>query len=287
MNLAEFERRLAKVAPQDVAWRPFLCRGSPLTCDIFLVGINPGTDTPLWPYWSLERGCDKDAWLDAYVAKHGRLEPTRARIERICEVAGRDRVLETNVFHIPTAWETDLAKVDRSTTVFDFLVETLRPRVLFVHGGAAVGVCEERFGMKLPRGVFVSVVHKGVRFDVISGHHLAYQWSFRAVEELGRKLLARVEGLAGERGRSTRPRADATHRVFTNGEYDLYVWGQGDGRVATFVRAGIHPTATETATARPLQSVLPQMDLDEWDEITGREKEPTPSGIQPGNAGEG
>jgi len=139
-DLVEFDRRLRAIAPEGQVPRPFLCRGSPLGCDVFLVGINPGTDTPLWHHWSLEKGCDKDGWLADYLGRHGRLKPTRARIERICESAGRDRVLETNVFHVPSARERQLPKADRRTGVFDFLLETLRPRVMFVHGRSAVAV---------------------------------------------------------------------------------------------------------------------------------------------------
>ena len=160
----------------------------PLGCDVFLVGINPGTDTPLWHHWSLEKGCDKDGWLADYLGRHGRLKPTRARIERICESAGRDRVLETNVFHVPSARERQLPKADRRTGVFDFLLETLRPRVMFVHGRSAVAVCEERFGKPLSRKEFVRVSYAGATFDALAGHHLAYQWSYDRVEQLGRRL---------------------------------------------------------------------------------------------------
>jgi hypothetical protein len=166
-----------------------------LGCDVFLVGINPGTDTPLWPHWSPEGSCDKDGWLADYLSRHGRLKPTRVRIERISEAAGRDRVLETNVFHVPSAREHRLARADRRTAVFDFLLETLRPRVMFVHGRSAVAVCEERFGVPLPRAEFVRVRYSGATFDVLAGHHLAYQWSYDRVEQLGRRLALRGDSM--------------------------------------------------------------------------------------------
>jgi hypothetical protein len=188
-DLDRFERELRAVAG-DVGVRPFLCDGSPLSCEIFLVGINPGTDIPLWDYWSVESGCNKQGWLQAYLQKHGRWRPTRKRIELLCTALAPVRALETNVFHHRSRREADLAVEQRTTAVFDFLVKRLKPRVIFVHGRSARMHLQNLTGTLIGRGAFTAVDHQAMTFDVFAGHHLSL-WSYPDVEQLGRVLQAR------------------------------------------------------------------------------------------------
>jgi hypothetical protein len=190
MDLVAFDRELRGVAGTN-AVRPFLCDGSPVGCTVFLVGINPATDIPLWPYWSVGRGCDKQMWLAEYLRQHGRLRPTRARIERLFDAVAPVRALETNIFQQYSPRESDLANEHRTTEVFDFLLERLAPRIVFVHGRSAIAHLVRLTGAQIARGAFTSVWYRGIAFDVYAGHHLAYQWSFAAVDQLGRTLRAR------------------------------------------------------------------------------------------------
>ncbi len=187
-DIAALDRELRALAGEG---RPFLCQGSPFGCTVFLVGINPATDTPFWPYWSLDRGCDKDGWLQAYRDKHGRLRPTRERIERLCNAMSPTRALEANVFHLPSDREADLTEDRRSTVVFDYLLRALQPRVMFVHGRSAIEHLERLTHNTFKRGEFTPAQYLGLRFDVIAGHHLSYQWSYAAVEQLGLRLRER------------------------------------------------------------------------------------------------
>jgi len=195
-NLVAFDRKLRIVAklppPASIAVRPFLCDGSPFGCEVFLVGINPGTDIPLWPYWSHEGGCDKAAWLQAYLERHGRFRPTRARIERICTAMGPVRALETNVFHARSRREAGLAKNERTTEVFDFLLDELKPRVLFVHGRSGIEHLQRRTGALLAPGTSTRVRYQGIIFDVIARHHLSYQCSYAEADQIGCALRDRL-----------------------------------------------------------------------------------------------
>jgi hypothetical protein len=188
-ELGAFDRKLR--AASASAGRPFLCEGSPFGCEIFLVGINPGTDTPFWPFWSVANGCDKPSWLKTYLDRHGRLGPTRERIERLFKAARPTRVLETNIFHRASKREAALPRTHQTTTVFDFLLKTLHPRVMFVHGGSAIKHLERLTNCSLPLSEFTTVQYQGYKFDVIAGHHLAYQWSYLAVNQLGYALKER------------------------------------------------------------------------------------------------
>lgn len=189
MDLLSFGQAVLRRA--DGAPRPFLCEGSPFDSDVFLVGINPAAATPLWPHWSPERGCDRAAWLDAYREDHPREGPTRKRLELLQSVIGPERVLETNVFHHRSRREADLASAQKQTTVFELLLETLKPRVVFVHGKSAVTHVERMTGAKTKHRDFVSASWRGATFELITGHHLAYQWSYQDVETLGRRIKER------------------------------------------------------------------------------------------------
>jgi hypothetical protein len=190
VDLVTFDKDLRAMAGTR-AMRPFLCDGSPLGCPVFLVGVNPATDIPLWPYWSVGQGCDKQGWLQAYLQQNGRLRPTRARIERLLRALTPVRALETNIFQHHSPREADLAVEHRTTEVFDFLLERLAPRVVFVYGRSAVAHLQRLTGARIAQGAFASVRYRGVAFEVLAGHHLAYQWSYAAIDQLGRVLQAR------------------------------------------------------------------------------------------------
>lgn len=83
------------------------------------VGINPGSDTPFWPHWSVETGCDKQGWLRDYrFRKAGKRTPTRDRIELLNEVLRPYKILELNLYHQFSASEASLAADHKSTALF-------------------------------------------------------------------------------------------------------------------------------------------------------------------------
>lgn len=127
----------------------FVCDGSPLTCDIFIVGVNAATDTPFWPYWDDATGFNKLAWERAYLEARqarGKTGPsnTRRRIDLIVGTAAPVRCLETNAFATASP---SLAKLDRDARVsatFDFLARAIQrlvptPRTIFERHLAYVG----------------------------------------------------------------------------------------------------------------------------------------------------
>jgi hypothetical protein len=71
-DLNRFEEGLAALIGQpgqSTDLRPFVCDGSPLDCEVFIVGFNPATPMSLgfWEFWRRGRGFDKVSWLDAYI----------------------------------------------------------------------------------------------------------------------------------------------------------------------------------------------------------------------------
>ena len=190
MDLVTFDRELRVVAGTD-AVRPFLCEGSPLVCPVFLVGVNPSTGVPLWPYWSPDRGCDKQGWLAGYRRQQGSLRPTRKRIERLFDTLAPVRGRVTTGCQAPAPREAGGARAKRTTAVFEFLLGRLAPRVVFVHGRSAVAEVARMTGARIGHATFTPARFAGVGFEVFAGHHLAYQWSYAAVDQLGGALRAR------------------------------------------------------------------------------------------------
>lgn len=191
MALAAFEHELRAVAGDAV--RPFLCDGSPFGCDVFLVGINPATTVGLWDHWSIDRGCDKAGWLSEYDKVEGRRRSTRRMIERLRDALKPIRALETNVFHHNSRCAAELAKEDKRTEVFEFLLAKLTPRVLFVHGKLAIEHLKTLTGTQLVIGEFVPVRYLGNAFDAIADRHLSRGWSYAKIDQLGHRLRTRCE----------------------------------------------------------------------------------------------
>jgi hypothetical protein len=148
MSLESFERKLRALIGGPTDLRPFVCDGSPLDCTIFLVGINPATSLEMdfWDFWESNRGYDKKRWSQELLAKKAakllaagkKFRPafsnTRQRIEAFVEAAGGAPVLETNIYAMASRNLKSLAKSDRNTAPFKFLVETIRPKIIVVHG---------------------------------------------------------------------------------------------------------------------------------------------------------
>jgi hypothetical protein len=143
-SLAVFRNQLRRVLaypfPLRSDVRPFVCEGSPMSCDVFLVGFNPATTGPasFWSYWLSGYGFDKKRWLVDYKAcrkpPKKSVSPTRERIERVVAGLGPFRCLETNIYAVPSRNAKALAATDRISDHFCFLIATLRPTMILVHG---------------------------------------------------------------------------------------------------------------------------------------------------------
>lgn len=149
--LKTFERDLKAVVGHPTTLRPFVCRGSPLHCPVFLVGLNPATrlNTGFWDFWVPDFGFDRDAWLKTYVdervaagPKPGgtrvqKISPTRRLINQVIEGAGPVKVLETNIYATEKPVYTDLQADEKETAPFDFLLRRIKPRLIVAFGADA------------------------------------------------------------------------------------------------------------------------------------------------------
>ena len=123
-DLSEFEVYLRTAAPPLSGLRPFVCEGSPLNCQVALVGYNPATSlsADFWDFWDAESGFDKERWFETYKQeraaeplKEGRtrrrqISMTRQRIELFLN--GLDTsCLETNLY-----WDASPDRASRPPT---------------------------------------------------------------------------------------------------------------------------------------------------------------------------
>ncbi len=82
------------------------------------------------------------------------------------------RCLETNIYSAPTQQATDLALAQRITETFDFLMDSVKPDVVVVHGKDAA---------KHLQG-------KCITSHVIEVPHFARGWSQASARALGQQI---------------------------------------------------------------------------------------------------
>lgn len=188
-DLRTFERDLEAVIGKPTGHRPFICEGSPLGCQVLIVGANPATgmESGFWDFWSTDEGFDKKRWWAAYLReraeraaegkrKNRRVSTSRAIIERVVASAGSGVCLETNVYSWPSKRLKDLPKEKRTTAAFEMLVRYVAPRLLIVHGGDAV---------KVVRRLKPSA-------EIWERPHFAYQWSHDRADQLGLEIRSHL-----------------------------------------------------------------------------------------------
>lgn len=136
-SLEEFSKELRHLLGEADGIRPLLCDGDPFQCAVALVGANPGTTTPFWPYWSDEHGVDKAGWLRAYRDQHdGKYGRSRKAIERFVPLVNA-KVIELNAHAKQSARLAQLARQHRTTDVLGFVLSAVRPKVAVCAGADA------------------------------------------------------------------------------------------------------------------------------------------------------
>ena len=190
--LYDFSRGLVSLIGKPTDLRPFVCEGSPLACDAFLVGFNPASpmSVDFWDFWSDSNGFDKYAWIKKYKEerrnrplKPGRtrrseLSNTRRIIEEVVQSAKPVRCLETNIYAKATEQASDLEELSRVTAPFDYLLRKVAPKLVIAHGEDAA----------------VYLQGQDLRCELMCVSHFARGWSFQRARELGLRIRRYCEG---------------------------------------------------------------------------------------------
>lgn len=165
MDNDAFADRLASIIGRPAYDRPFVCDGSPLDCEVFIVGFNPATEMSddFWTFWG-PSGFNKAAWRRSYdrarkeaplrpgKTRRVKESPTRRVIERIV-VEATVPILETNLY---TAASYDMKALEiRNRQAFEFLLSAISPRIVVAHGKQA----QKAVASLVPARMVLSVPH--------------------------------------------------------------------------------------------------------------------------------
>ena len=179
-KLAKLALELKKLIGVNEGVRPFVCSGDPLTCQVAIVGANPGTTTSFWPHWNDERGMSKEAFLEECRRLHGgRYGRSRAAIERFVPLV-KGRVIELNAHGKHSRRLHDLAPEHRDTAVLEFVLRAVRPRVTLCAGADAVKA--------------VMAINTDWQMKVIESPHFIY-WGRHREHQMAQEINACLSGI--------------------------------------------------------------------------------------------
>ena len=200
VTLREFRELLQSVmdAPD---LRPFVCDGSPLKAKIFIVGFNPATsmDQPFWNYWSDDTGFDKQQFMRDYLVKRELKSPrgVRGRIEQIVSQLPRGAAVETNICSKPTETAAELRRDQRTTRVFRLLLETIKPKIVYVHSDEPIEYFEDLTGQSgFASGSSVRATYGEQQFLLLATRGPLYRMGYPAARNLGQNLLALMKSIS-------------------------------------------------------------------------------------------
>ena len=206
MKLTEFEQNLREKLENYEKPRPFVCDGNPLNCEIFIVGINSATEMnkDFWSFWSGEKGFNKAEWFESYIlerklkplkpnkTRRNKLSSTRQRIEWIIESANPIKTLETNLFVKATPTADELTNEDRESSVFEFLLKTIKPKIIFIHGNEVIEYFQKLYGIKIEKNKIGNFEILGTKTNLLAMNHLSRGWSKQISIELGEQLKSEI-----------------------------------------------------------------------------------------------
>ena len=206
MTLLEFKAELITKLEKFDKPRPLICEGNPFECEIFIVGINAATemDEDFWQFWKDDYGFNKAEWFESYVEnrnlksnndnkkKRNKLSNTRQRIEWIVEAIKPLKTLETNLFVKATPTAKELKTEDRKPCVFNFLLQTIKPQIILIHGNDVIKNFNEFYNVNIKKGEISNIDILGTKINVLAVNHLSRGWSKQKSYELGEFLKSKL-----------------------------------------------------------------------------------------------
>jgi hypothetical protein len=199
--MKDFRSELDKLMEGYDKPRPFICGGNPLECEIFIVGINAATEmeSNFWAFGSDSTGFDKKAWLEAYILepnkiRRNKLSNTRQRLEWLVEAINPLKTLETNLFVKPTESAKELNIEDRESLIFEYLIQKIKPKIIFTHGKEVREYLERLYGIAIVPEKINIIELLGIKTKIVSMSHLSRGWSKKKTIETGEFLKELAKG---------------------------------------------------------------------------------------------
>lgn len=206
MTLLEFKNGLCEKLESFDKPRPLICEGNPLECEIFIVGINAATEMEedFWQFWKDDYGFNKAEWFESYIrerelktlnsgkARRNKLSNTRQRIEWIVDEIKPFKTLETNLFVKATPTSKELKSEDRKPCVFDFLLQTIKPQIILIHGNEVIKNFNNLYNVNIKKDEILNIDILGTKTNVLAVNHLSRGWSKQKSYELGDSLKSKL-----------------------------------------------------------------------------------------------
>ena len=124
--------------------------------------------------------------------RRNKLSNTRQRIEWITEASKPIKTLETNLFVKATPTADELKSQDRESSVFEYLLETIKPKILFIHGNEVIEYFEKLYGIKITKGKIENFKILKTSTNILAMNHLSRGWSKQKSVELGELLKSKI-----------------------------------------------------------------------------------------------
>lgn len=204
MNLPEFRAELQQKMLNNESNRPFICDKNPLTCKVWLVGINPATPMKdnFFDFFNKD-GFDYGKWENAYKQERREMQKSKFSKTRIisnlivAELKEKGiNVLETNVYATPTSRAANLKQEDKDSQIFNFLLDNAEVKYILVHGNEAIEemntVLEKEINQKIVKGTTIHVVYKEKDITIKAMNHLSYQLSHENAKKLAAEIVTNL-----------------------------------------------------------------------------------------------
>jgi hypothetical protein len=188
-RLVGFRQRIEGLLPVKTA-RPFTCSGSPYDCAIFIVGVNSATQLGnefFQRYWSDESGFLRDTFEADYSALRKK-KGVRPRIEALVAGARPTPCLETNIYCVPTRKASQLRASDKTTAVFEALIEEIKPIIVLAHSNEPIEYFAQFAVGPISLDEPVSATIGSHTFQVIGWHGPLFTKSIDAARKVGEQL---------------------------------------------------------------------------------------------------
>ncbi|MEL6303185.1 MAG: hypothetical protein AAFQ20_00180 [Bacteroidota bacterium] len=102
------------------------------------------------------------------------------------------KALETNLFVKATPTADELDHEDRKSEVFGFLLDTIRPDIIFIHGNEVRKYFEELYDISITKNKIGSFNIMGTRTNILAMDHLSRGWSIKKSTDLGKTLRDQI-----------------------------------------------------------------------------------------------
>ncbi len=201
-KLLVFKNKLRKILNNHHKPRPFVCDGNPYDCKVFIVGSNPATEmeAEFWDFWDNCDGFDKERWFKSYITeraskplkpgktRRNKVSPTRQRIEWIVKSINPVSCLETNIYSKATPTKRGLSYDEKDTSVFEFLLKEIKPKIIFSYSVRARKHLESLSETTIRKDKITEVSIFKTKTKILSMSYLPIGWSEKRALKTGQYL---------------------------------------------------------------------------------------------------